>query len=1169
MADRHVLQVLAAEVVAFFEWAGEALTDPLARDALIRDLGGNPTGLPPLGPISSDRLNAVQAYRDAASPSTEDGINALADMAVLLDVVLTQAENWSDGFDAEDVDDLAHGLLDLLSTNYFRLRFPRLFLILQAVSTIEDVTSTYGPGNNSGSALGRSLWALLTYVAQPGKSLEQLGGVEGPGAGQAIADFFLTAGVITLAAVDMKVGIEVVEDVLTGWDGRGVDLDSPEPPFRSDAIAGRMSSVSFGARTTGPPSAGSLQGRLNLTTSFLHKVEGGPAVVVALGGNTAFERPLDRTWTYALKARLGDGVAAFIGRKEDAFEVAGPAGTDFELSAGVSANPRKPTSSEPAPPEVALSFPSRTGSRFDIGHLSLSIMATADGVETLVTVRDSALLIEAEEQDGVLVELLGNTPLRLPFAFVYGYSSKRGKVAEGSFGGAGTPPAPLSGKSSTGSSVADVHLPVARTIGPVTVHEVGLGFTLGPADAGPGEATEAALSIDASFSTRIGPVYFRVDRLGVAVKVDTGKPPSERNLRLIDLDVGATFPRGIAVHVETDFVAGGGSLQRDPDRGIYFGVLDLAFRGGLTMQAICLAATKNPDGTKGFSLVAILTFELANPWPLPMGFYLQGFGGMVAVHRTFDEVAMRAALPTGQLRNVLFPVDPVHHTAEIMAALETLFPVRRGSVIVGLLAKIGWASPTLVQFEIGLLYEFGRRRLIILGRVSAILPRTDLPIIKLNMDAVGILDREAGTFALDAVLYDSKLCDRFVITGAMAMRAAYKGSGGFALSVGGLHPKFNPPVGFPSVSRLQIALTDGDNPKLVCRAYFAITSNTVQFGADASLYAAAYGFSIHGDIGFDVLIQLLPLHFLAEFRASVQLKRGTRNLFKVSVAGELEGPLPLRVAGKASFEILWCDFSVKFNKTLADGGTPNDLLPIDVLTTLVAALSEPKAWTAQLPAGSSQLVTLRQPSTTGVLLHPLGTLTVRQNVVPLGLTRDIDRVGTGTPTGDRRFAITRAAIGDNEQTRDSIRELFAPGQFFDMSDDDKLAAPSFESMDAGVTFGDARHTAGPPQGSPFDFTDIVIGPDGKPVLEEPPVVVQGNVLDFILLSPVATSRIRRTSEGRFAAPVSATAPKVNAMGWAAVEEGVEPTEAALTWAEARGRAANRSWVLVPGSEVAR
>ena len=422
------------------------------------------------------------------------------------------------------------------------------------------------------------------------------------------------------------------------------------------------------------------------------------------------------------------------------------------------------------------------------------------------------------------------------------------------------------------------------------------------------------------------------------VTLDGSKPPEERNLRFVDLHPGIKFPRGVAVEVYTALVAGGGSILHDPDQGLYFGTIDLCFRGGITLQAIGLITTKNPDGTKGFSLLAILTVELGNPYPLGMGFFLQGVGGMLALHRTFDETAMRAALPTGQLRNVLFPGDPVHHTTEILHALQTLFPARRGSHMFGVLAKIGWASPTLVQFELALIYEWGNQnRLILLGRVSAILPRTDLAIINLNMDAVGILDFEAGTFALDAMLYDSKLCSRFVITGAMAMRMGWK-DGGLRARRRGHAPKFIAPAGFPSVARLQLALTNGENPKLICQSYFAITSNTVQFGAGASLYAAAFGFSIQGDVGFDVLIQLLPFHFLADFRASVQLKRGSHNLFKVSVAGELEGPLPLRASGKASFEILWCDFSVSYNATLADGGTPNDLVLVDVLGALIGAL---------------------------------------------------------------------------------------------------------------------------------------------------------------------------------------------------------------------------------------
>ena len=62
-----------------------------------------------------------------------------------------------------------------------------------------------------------------------------------------------------------------------------------------------------------------------------------------------------------------------------------------------------------------------------------------------------------------------------------------------------------------------------------------------------------------------------------------------------------------------------------------------------------------------------------------------------------------------------------------------------------------------------------------------------------------------------------------------------------------------------------------------------------------------------------------------------------------------------------------------------------------------------------------------------------------------------------------------------------MRDQFAPGQLFDLTDDERLAAPSFEEMDAGVAFGDDTYTfaASAVVRSPFDYTDITIGADGN------------------------------------------------------------------------------------------
>ena len=200
---------------------------------------------------------------------------------------------------------------------------------------------------------------------------------------------------------------------------------------------------------------------------------------------------------------------------------------------------------------------------------------------------------------------------------------------------------------------------------------------------------------------------------------------------------------------------------------------------------------------------------------------------------------------------------------------------------------------------------------------------------RLQMDAVGVIDFDQGTAALDATLHDSRLLKKFVITGDMALRLKWSAPPNFALAVGGLHPAFNPPPNFPKLERVAISLSAGDNPRIRCEAYFALTGSSIQFGARAELYASAAGFSIQGEIGFDVLIQRNPFAFQADFMAKVQLKRGSTNLFMVKVEGALAGPRPLHVKAKATFEIFWWDVSIRVDRTLVEGEKP----PLVILPT--------------------------------------------------------------------------------------------------------------------------------------------------------------------------------------------------------------------------------------------
>jgi len=712
-----------------------------------------------------------------------------------------------------------------------------------------------------------------------------------------------------------------------------------------------------------------------------------------------------------------------------------------------------------------------------------------------------------------------------------------------------------------------------------------------------GLAVETSMTCEAA----IGPVSVSLQRFGALAAVAA----HDGNLGPMDVSLDFKPPSGAGLEVDFPTVAGGGFLFHDPVQGLYSGAMQLSLYEQITLKGFGLIATRLPDGSPGYSLIVFITAEDFRPIPLGLGFTLLGVGGMVAVNRTFDQDVLRQDLKTGTLATLLFPRDPIGSAPTLIRSLAGAFPARPGSYLLGLLAKIGWFTPPLVLMDLALILELGaRERLLALGHISALLPSADNDLVRLTMEAMGVIDFDAGTAALDAVLVDSRLVHKFPLTGSAALRAGF-GAGPnstFVLSAGGLNPHFTPPAGLPALERVAIALCAGDNPRLICEAYFAITANTVQFGARASLYAAAAGFSVEGDVGFDVLVQLAPLHFIADFDARLQLKCGSHNLFMVGVQGELEGPRPLRVSGKASFEILWCDFSVHFDATLVQGEPPPLPLAIDVLAQLTQALVSPTGWSTRRTAAQPHGVALRSLPPAGasapLVLDPLGQLVVTQQVVPLNTGRDIEIFGGAPVAGDRRFGLT-AALNGAPLAGSAVQASFAPAQFFVMSDDEKLAAPSFESMDAGCVFGSATTVIDPAQviAAPLQYQTILIGTPPAPAAASGPglhAAIANPVVPASAAAPatytltvpqlqslsrsgaVGRAPLRRVGRARFRNDLVQAGATLKPKGWTIMPKG-DGTAATVapsvrTWSEYQGalKALNRSaarWQLLPTHEL--
>src|SRR5215510_1120476 len=306
------------------------------------------------------------------------------------------------------------------------------------------------------------------------------------------------------------------------------------------------------------------------------------------------------------------------------------------------------------------------------------------------------------------------------------------------------------------------------------------------------------------------------------------------------------------------------------------------------------------------------------------------------------------------------------------------------------------------------------------------------------MDVVGVIDFNQGKVSLDATLYDSRIFE-FTLTGDMALRASWGTQPGFILAIGGFNPRFLPPAGFPKLDRLALNLSQGDDLRLRCEAYLALTSNTAQFGARIDLHASGGGFTLDGYLKVDALFHFVPFEFVVDIGVGVALRYHGHLLMGITLEGTLSGPTPWQVKGKATFKVLFFKVSVSVNHRFGvedPGPLPE---PVDVLTLLVGAVRDARNWSSELRRGA----------------HPRAELVVRQRVVPLNVT--IARFGNAPVSGENRFTLTavRADGGSGELPLAAtlLQDAFALAQFLELDDEEKLSRPSFEAQDAGLRLG--------------------------------------------------------------------------------------------------------------------
>ena len=662
------------------------------------------------------------------------------------------------------------------------------------------------------------------------------------------------------------------------------------------------------------------------------------------------------------------------------------------------------------------------GSRLEFGKFEAAIgVGIAPDGRVLPSVRGEIaggkLFVSFAQADGFIGTLLGGVELNSDFDLGFGYAGDNGLFFEG-------------------SASLDIELPLHISLGPVDLS----ALTLSVGVDGDRFPTTFAVTIRAA----LGPLVAVVEDIGIRADFRL-TDQRDGNAGPIDIAIGFKPPTGVGLSIDAGVVKGGGYLFIDTERGEYAGALELSLLEFLAVNAVAVITTRMPDGSDGFSLVAVIGVEFNPGLQLGFGFTLLGVGGLIGLNRTMNLDALAEGVRTGAINSVVFPTDVVANAPRIISDMKAFFPPEEGIFLIGPMLKVGWGTPTLISLALGVIIEIPGN-IAIVGTLKVALPHEDAALIVIQVAFIGAIefDKKRGWFY--AALYDSRVLF-MTLEGGIGVLADFGDEPNFVLSVGGFHPSYNPPaLPFPAIARLSINILNTPVARIRVMTYFAVTSNTVQFGARAELYFGLSIASVDGHLAFDALFQFSPFYFIIQISASLSVKLFGAGLFSVRFRGSLEGPTPWHIKGTGSISVLFWDVDVEFEETWGESGKQT-LPPVAVMPLLAAEFDKAENWTALLTNANRLHVTLRDiDADTDLVLHPLGSLRVTQRAVPLGIT--IDKLGTQRAADADRFGVAVATSGLG--ATGTTRESFAIAQFQELSDAEKLSASDFEKEEAGL-----------------------------------------------------------------------------------------------------------------------
>lgn len=686
----------------------------------------------------------------------------------------------------------------------------------------------------------------------------------------------------------------------------------------------------------------------------------------------------------------------------------------------------------PVAPAQALTLIGLTaGTGLFVGRIHAGVVAGFDwqGSEARgdfgfeASLEDGKLRISTDGADGFLADLLSGISLEADFDVGVSWTAGQGLRF-------------------TGSHSLTIQLPSHIDLGPIQLDA--LTLTLGI------DGNEFPITLSTNITALLGPLTATVEQIGGTIRL--AFPGRGGNAGPVNIAGAFKPPVGAGLALDAGPVKGGGYLYFDYDNGEYAGALELDLAGIVAVRAIGLIATKMPDGSDGFSLLIVITAEFGTGIQLGFGFTLLGVGGILGLNRGMALDALAEGVRASTLDSVMFPTDVIANAQRIISDLKSFFPIELDTFVIGPLAKLGWGTPTLIRLSLGVVIEIPPGNIAILGVLKVVLPDEDAALLVLQVSFIGAIEFDKSRAWFFASLFGSRVL-LMTLEGEMGVLVAWGDEPNFVISVGGFHPAFQPPpLPFPTPRRIAVSILNESWGRIRVEGYFAVTSNTVQFGAALDIFFGFSDFSITGYLSLDALFQFSPFYMIVQISGRLALSVAGLDLLSVRLSLSLEGPTPWHARGSGAVKLLFFEISADFDETWGDSA--NTTLPsVPALPLLAAEFDKLSNWVAVLPPAYSLSTTLRALGESDALvLHPLGSLRIAQRAVPLDI--DIAKIGNQDVNDGHRFTVESASTGLDRlgETRDS----FASAQYLKLSDSERLSRKGYESQPSGIALGAAH-----------------------------------------------------------------------------------------------------------------